>query len=65
MEKQTKKGTQSVSVNKKHVYEGQTCPMCGSHEFSEGAAGGRCYECGYYYGFHGTGETHLPDKDQE
>ena len=41
---------------KQFVYEGQKCPQCGSSDYAGDSAGGRCHECGYTFGFHGSSE---------
>lgn len=45
------------------VYSGECCPVCGSSNYTGGAMGGRCFECGHAFGFHGTSEALVNEKN--
>ena len=39
-----------------HVEAGKRCPVSGSEDYAGGSLGGRCMECGYTVGFHGSSD---------
>lgn len=54
-EKETVKDFQQQKFEQ-HVEAEKRCPVCGSEDYAGGSLGGRCMECGYTVGFHGSSD---------